>query len=248
MPGAIDPTLDRAPLPRHVGIVMEGETRWAAKHGATPETAQVEGLHAAWRVILAVRRFGIPYLSLFPVSEYPADDAGERELVFLRAVEKHLVEEGGACLREGIRIVHSGELSDLGTEGRKAVKRLEHHTRGGDALHVNIALRSGGREEIVRAVNRWLAEGRPTGASAAARGRGTITEQVLDGHLDLPYFPEPDLIVRSGGERRVSNFLLWESAYSEFVFSDHLWPDWSEVELAQAIEEYQRRTRRFGGA
>ncbi len=248
MPGAIDPTLDRASLPRHIGIVMDGEARWAATHEASPETAQLEGFRAAWRVILAVRRSGISYLSLFPVSEFPPEADDERETLLLRAVRKHLTHEAKTFRREGIRIVHSGDLSDLSTGDREAVELLKDQTRNGENLFVNIALRSGGRSEIVRAVNRWLAEDRQIRGAAAARSGETITEEVLDSHLDLPYFPEPDLIIRSGGERRVSNFLLWESAYSEFVFSDHLWPDWSEAEITKAIEEYQRRTRRFGGA
>lgn len=249
MPAAIDPTLDPARLPHHIGIVMDGESRWTARHRATAEAAQVEGLRAAWRIILSVRHLGISFLSLYPVPGFPADDSGDRGTVFLGAVRRHLAKEGQTWRQEGIRIVHSGELSDLNADGRRAMELLEESTRSGKALQVNIALRGGGRGEIVRAANRWLSESRQAGGTpAGAESGGTITEELLDSHLDLPHFPEPDLIVRTGGERRVSNFLLWESAYSEFVFSEPLWPDWSRADLAEAIAEYQRRTRRFGGA
>jgi undecaprenyl diphosphate synthase len=135
--------------------------------------------------------------------------------------------------------VHSGDLSALPQSVRKEIQSVTRDTAENDSITVNLAVNYGGRNELVRAVNRWLESHRET--------CGTLTADELRRHLDLPDFPDPDLIIRTGGEVRLSNFLLWGSAYAELYFSEKLWPDWEGEDFREAIRDFQRRKRNFGG-
>ncbi|HUX13583.1 MAG TPA: polyprenyl diphosphate synthase [Spirochaetia bacterium] len=246
MPGPRDATIDRTRLPRHVGIVMDGFDRWISGHDASRRSARIAGLRAAWNVVLAARSIGIGFLSFYP---FPGDRSSTSIFsagVLLRIMRNQLQP---AVERYGVRVVHSGDTSDLSVAARNNLESIERMTESCAGIVVNLAFNDGGRSEIVRAVNRWLSDG------IARSNEGTrtdpaaaVTEEALREHLDLPEFPEPDLIIQSGGERRISNFLLWESAYSEFLFSDTLWPDWTGDDFEKSIAEYQHRSRRFGGA
>ncbi len=246
MPGPLDATIDRTRLPRHVGIVMDGHEKWISEHGGSWSSVRLAGLRAAWNVVIAARKIGISFLSFYP---FPGDKASRTGIpagVLLRIMRNQLQQ---IAEQYGVRIVHSGDASGLSVTARNDLETIERATGRFTEISVNLAFNNGGRSEIVRAVNRWLSGAvagdgeRPETRTAAA-----ITEEALRGHLDLPEFPEPDLIIQSGGERRISNFLLWESAYSEFLFSDTLWPAWTGDDLEKSIAEYQRRSRRFGGA
>jgi undecaprenyl diphosphate synthase len=140
--------------------------------------------------------------------------------------------------RNKIRIVHSGDLSRLPAEIQEEIRAITEDTARFGGLTLNLAINYGGRDEIVRAIRR-----------ARARGsNGSLTEESFRAYLDRPEMPDPDLVIRSGNEQRLSNFLLWESAYAELYFSPKLWPDWRGEDLIEALAEYGRRTRRFGGA
>lgn len=238
-------TADRRSLPRHVGIIMDGNGRWAKNRNLRRSLGHREGLEAAKRVVKAAADLGLPFMSLYAFSTENWRRAPSEVKYLMGLVLKNLRKEYEFYRSNNVRLVHSGDLDGLPENVRREIMLVQEDTKAFDGTVVNLALNYGGRDEIVRAVNRWLGS---NGAPGAQTGRSvTCTEQDLRENLDLPYFPEPDLIVRTAGEKRLSNFLLWECAYAELVFSDKMWPDWTGADLEESIAEYQHRQRRFGG-
>jgi undecaprenyl diphosphate synthase len=232
--------IDRERLPRHIGVIMDGNSRWAARHNTRISRGYREGLQAAKRIISTAADLGIPFISMYTLSS--GDLHGNRiELSYLIGqLLDHVRSEPSFYEQHNLRILQSGDTRVLSTEVQKKLMIIQELTAAFNGTCVNLALNSAGRSEIVRAVNRWLDE-------QDGETDDVISEEILQKHLDLPGFPEPDLIIRSGGESRIGNFLLWESAYSEYVFLDKLWPDCTGDDLVGAIVEFQRRSRRFGG-
>jgi undecaprenyl diphosphate synthase len=224
-------------LPRHVGIIMDGNGRWARARGRPRSEGHLEGLTAAKRVTAAAAELGIRWLTLYTFSTENWRRAEEEVSYLMFLIRSHLRNEFDFYRANRIRILHAGDADGLPAEVVREIRSAEADTAGFDGLTVVLAINYGGRDEIVRAVRR-------AGAAGAA---GTITEEALRAHLDLPEVPDPDLIIRTGGEQRQSNFLLWQSAYAELYFSPKLWPDWDRADLLAALEEYGHRSRRFGG-
>ncbi|NGM23743.1 di-trans,poly-cis-decaprenylcistransferase [Roseomonas stagni] len=224
-------------VPVHVGIIMDGNGRWAAARGLPRALGHKAGAEAARRAIEAAAEAGIGWLTLFAFSSEnwrrPADEVhaltGLMRL-YLRSEVKTLV-------REGIRLRIIGERERFGPDLVRAIDAAEAATAEGRRLNLNVALSYGGRAEIVAAAKRALEQGLdPATLDEAAFGRLLSTDGM----------PDPDLIIRTSGEQRLSNFLLWQSAYAEFVFQDVLWPDYEARHLAEAIGEFARRERRYG--
>lgn len=230
-------------LPRHVAVIMDGNGRWARMRGMPRTQGHREGLTAAKRVVKTASEIGVSFISLYTFSTENWKRAVEEVSFLMSLVRQHLRKEYDFYRENGIRVVHSGNLDGLPPDVREEVVLAMENTAHFSGLTVNLALNYGGRDEIVRAVNRWLSE--PAGSKAPVRAG--LTEETLRGYLDRPDIPDPDLIIRTGGEKRTSNFLLWQSAYSELYFSDKLWPDWTGDDLIDAVLEYQHRDRRFGG-
>ncbi len=225
-------------LPVHVGIIMDGNGRWARQRGAHRSAGHREGLKAAKRVVRAASTMGIRYLSLFTFSTENWKRA-EREVSYLMfLIRRHLAKEYDFYRENQIRVVSSGDLSRVPEEVRREVARVVEDTAGYAGLTVNLAINYGGRDEILRALDRLAASGE----------RPPFTERQVRSHLDQPDMPDPDLIIRTGREQRISNFLLWEMAYSELYFSPKLWPDWDGADLQEAVSAFQSRQRRFGAA
>jgi undecaprenyl diphosphate synthase len=226
-----------SPLPRHVGIIMDGNGRWAQQRKKPRSEGHLEGLQAAKRVVKAAAAVGLGYLSLYTFSTENWARAQEEVSYLMFLIRSHLKMEYDFYRRNGIRIVHSGDLSrlprDVAAEIRSAVEDTAHF----DGLTVNLAINYGGRGEIMRAFHRALERGYNDG----------LTEERFRAFLDRPEMPDPDLIIRTGNEQRLSNFLLWESAYAELYFSPKLWPDWRAEDLIVALADYAHRSRRFGG-
>lgn len=223
-------------FPVHVGIIMDGNRRWAEQNGKTSNQGHSEGLEAAKRVVKAASNTGIKYLSFYAFSTENWRRT-EREVAYLMfLIKNHLKKEYDFYRENSIRVVHSGDLQRLPKDVQAEIASVTADTAHFPGLTLNLAINYGGRDEIARAVNRAL-----------AAGVGKITEADIRRHLDQPDIPDPDLVIRTGGESRISNFLLWELAYAELFFSTKLWPDWDEQELKAAIEQYQKRERRFGG-
>ena len=225
-------------LPAHIGIIMDGNGRWAKRRNLPRTNGHFEGLKAAKRVVKAAAELGVRYLTLYAFSTENWKRTQEEVGFLMGLINKHLISELDFYQKNGIRIRHSGDLAGLPSDIVTGLQKIIADTAQFDGLTVSLAINYGGRDEIVRAVRKALA-----GGIAAAN----LSEKTISAYLDNPDIPDPDLIIRTASEQRTSNFLLWESAYSEFYFSDKLWPDWDKEDLSIALEQYARRDRRFGG-
>jgi undecaprenyl diphosphate synthase len=225
-------------FPRHLGIIMDGNGRWATRQKLPRNRGHREGLKAAKRVTRAVSSLNIPYLSLYTFSTENWKRAEEEVGFLMNLIVRHLGKEFDFYQENNIRIVHSGDIDGLPKRVAKEITNVMKMTRSNTGLTLNLAINYGGRDEIVRAVNKFL---KHNGCEKE------ITEDDISGHIDLPDFPPPDLIIRTAGEKRLSNFLLWESHYSEYIFIDQLFPDLGEEDIIHALEEYSARVRKYGG-
>ncbi len=223
------------PVPQHVAIFMDGNGRWATVRGLPRTEGHRQGLEAAKRIVKAAEDIGIRYLTLYTFSTENWKRTAEEVGFLMGLIKKHLAAELDFYRANGIRVVHSGNPDGLPPDVLAEIRRVEADTKSFERLTVILAINYGGRDEIVRAARRL-----------AARGEA-LTEKGITANLDHPEIPDPDLVLRPGGEMRLSNFLLWESAYAELVFVKTLWPDFRPEDLAAAVEEYCHRERRFGG-
>jgi undecaprenyl diphosphate synthase len=236
-----EPLSEAGALPMHVGIIMDGNGRWAAARGRARTYGHREGLKAAKRVVTRAAELGLSYLSLYTFSTENWRRAQEEVSFLMVLIRTHLRKELAFYRDLGIRVIHSGDRGGLPSEVLDAIELVTSETAHFGGLTLNLAINYGGRDEIVRAVNRWLAT-RKNGSAGSS-----LTQKDLSEYLDQPNLPSPDLIIRTGGEHRLSNFLLWEGAYAELYFSSLRWPDWDGDRLAEAVREYQCRRRTFGG-
>ena len=220
---------------RHVGIIMDGNGRWAKKRGMLRTQGHLEGLKTAKRVVKAASVLGISYLTLYTFSTENWKRTTEEVGFIMNLAKQYLRGELDFYRENRIRIRHSGDMAGLPADIQKELEEACKETKDFEGLQVILALNYGGRDEIVRAVRKLVKDGEP------------VTEEGIRSFLDNPDVPDPDLIIRTAGEFRISNFLLWEGAYSEYYISDKLWPDLSEDDFVQAIRSYENRDRRFGG-
>jgi undecaprenyl diphosphate synthase len=228
-------------LPGHVGIIMDGNGRWAQLRGRPRPEGHKEGAAAVRRVVRASRRLGLKALTLYAFSEQnwarPEDEVDTLMLL----LRDFLLSERGEILDNGIRLNAIGNLGRLPALVRAVLDPLRSESQGNEQMTLTLALSYGGREEIAHAAREL--------AKAVAAGRikpDDVTPEALHAHMPSLTVGDPDLVIRTGGERRISNFLLYGLAYAELHFADVLWPDFSEVDLHEAIASYQRRERRFG--
>jgi len=220
----------------HIGIIMDGNGRWAKERGKPRTFGHTEGLQAAKRITKAASDMGIKYLSCYTFSTENWKRSDSEVNFLMQLLKKHLREQLSFLRENNIRIVHTGSLDRLPKAVQKEIVDVEDLTKDLTGMTANLVINYGGRDEIVRAVKRLL-----------EKGESDITEDALSSAMDHPEIPDPDLIIRTGGELRLSNFLLWESAYSELYFSKKFWPDWQAEDLKEAIDTYTSRSRRFGG-
>jgi undecaprenyl diphosphate synthase len=228
--------------PRHVAIIMDGNGRWAAERGLPRSEGHRRGVDALRRTVRAVGEMGIEILTIFSFSSenWSRPPAEIRDLMGLlrRFIRNDLAELHQNRVR--VRII--GERYGLDPEILHLLDEAEELTQGNSGLLLVVAFNYGGRQEIARAVRRVVE------LVAAGKLRASdITSDIIGRHLDAPDLPDPDLIIRTSGEQRLSNFLMWQSAYSELVFVPTYWPDFERATLDHAIAEYGRRVRRFGG-
>jgi undecaprenyl diphosphate synthase len=231
-----------ANLPRHVGIIMDGNGRWARSRNLNRSEGHREGLKASKRIVKAAAETGIPYLSLYVFSTENWKRAQEEVSFLMGLVKQHLRREYEFYKENGIRLRYSGNIKGLPENVREDMLLAMDETKNFNRLTVNLALNYGGRDEIIRSVRAWLG-----GQNGTAPDPAAFTEEALASCLDNPDIPDPDLIIRSAGETRISNFLLWESAYAEFYFSPKLWPDWDTEDFHAALREFRNRVRKYGG-
>ncbi len=231
------PAADAAALPRHVAIIMDGNGRWAARRGLPRSFGHRKGIDAVRRTVRHASARGISCLTLYAFSmenwNRPEREVGELMSLMRTYIDGDLSELSEAGVR--IRVIGARERLTPGL--LEMIAKAEGETAGNDGMMLQVAFNYGGRDEIVRAARRAL---------AAGVAPDDLTEQRLSAFLDTAGVPDPDLVIRTSGERRISNFLLWQCAYAEFVFAEAMWPEFDEALFDRALEDYRARERRFG--
>lgn len=234
---APEPLLRPDDLPRHVAIIMDGNRRWARSHGVTDFEGHAAGMEAVRRVIQHAVRRGVPMLTLYAFSRENWARSDDEVGGLFELLGRAIANETEELRAQGVQVQVLGRLDELPEDTRSSIDGALARTSEGRRLHLNIAWNYAGRTELVDAVRRIVA----SGVAPEAVDERTVSEALYTAGL-----PDPDLLVRTGGERRVSNFLIWQTAYAELVFTDCLWPDFGADQFDAALLEFAGRTRRFG--
>jgi undecaprenyl diphosphate synthase len=220
-------------IPQHIAIIMDGNGRWANERGKERSYGHQAGVEAVRRITSECTRLGVKYLTLYTFSTEnwgrPADEVAALMGLVLSSLEDEIF------MKNNVRFRVIGDMKRLPDAVQQKLRETEEHTAKNDAMTMVVALSYSSRWEITEAVKQIVSE-----------GRQDITEETISQHLTTNFMPDPDLLIRTGGELRISNYLLWQIAYSELYFCDTYWPDFDEAELHKAIESYQQRQRRFG--
>ncbi len=224
-------------MPRHIGIIMDGNGRWAKARGLPRSEGHRQGTENLRRVIKACVEFGVPILTIYAFSTENWRRPPLEVRLLLTILETVIDRELKELHENGVRIRHIGQTDRLSPALRKKIQDACDYTKDNQRLILNVAFNYGGRDEIIQAVREVVRAGIPA---------DSITEEVLNQHMYTSGLPDPDLIIRTSGEVRGSNFLIWQAAYAEYYFTPICWPDFDREQLLEAIWEYSRRTRRFG--
>ena len=222
----------------HIGIIMDGNRRWARSRGLPAILGHREGVKAVERTLLAAKELGIPCVSLYAFSTENWNRPKSEVLGLMGLLKYYMKLNLDELNKENARIRFAGNLSALSEDIQEILLDAEQKTRNNDSMQLVVCLNYGGRQEILDAVNRMIRNGVPL----------PVTEDVFRQYLYLPDLPDPDLLIRTSGELRMSNFWLWQGSYSEYYFTDKYWPDFGKPDLEMAIADYYRRERRYGKA
>jgi len=240
---ALAHALDEERLPAHVAVIMDGNGRWAKRRSLPRVAGHRAGVEPVRQTVETCARLGIKYLTLYAFSvENWKRPRSEVDMLW-RLLRYYLRQELPTLVKNDIRLVAIGRLDQLPAPVRKELGDAVQMTSANHGLQVNLAINYGGRAEVVDAVNQLLEEARASGDLAGL----TIDEDAISAHLYTAGMPDPDLLIRTSGEMRISNFLLWQIAYAELYVTETLWPDFRRVDLLRALVDYQKRDRRFGG-
>jgi undecaprenyl diphosphate synthase len=223
-------------LPNHIGIILDGNGRWATRQGLPRNFGHREGVNAIVRTAEAARKFGIKRLSVFAFSTENWKRSDEEVQGIFDLLKEFFVKELDRMVKNGVKINFFGDLSRFKGELREILDKTVLATENNDTIIVNICLNYGGKQDIVQAVNKLIAE-----------GKKEITEEDIANNLYSKGQPDLDFVIRTSGEQRISNFMIYQSAYAELYFPKILWPDFDEKALYEALIEYSKRKRRFGG-
>ncbi len=237
----LDRILTNPSVPRHVAIIMDGNGRWARKRGLPRHAGHWEGMSAVREAIEGACATGVEILTLFAFSTENWKRPRSEIDALMRLLQVYAEKERERLARAGVEARVLGEVERLDPAAREAVRQIENATRGGSVLRLNLMVSYGAREELVRAA-RSLCEKARDGTLDPA----SIDEEAFEGALFTSGLPDPDLLIRTSGEFRLSNFLLWQLAYTELYITESLWPDFTRDDLFGAILDYQQRERRFG--
>jgi undecaprenyl diphosphate synthase len=237
------PSSATASAPRHIAIIMDGNGRWARQRSRPRTFGHAEGVEALRRTVEAAGDLGVGYLTVFGFSTENWRRPIEEVNALFDLLRLYVARDLDRLAREGVRVRVIGDRGNLQKDILEIIDRAETRTRDNDKLNLTIAFNYGGQDEIARAARR-AAEDVKTGKIAP----GDINPDSFGRYLDTADLPPPDLLVRTSGESRLSNFMLWQAAYTELVFVDKLWPDFDKAALQEAIETYRKRERRYGGA
>ena len=227
-------------VPRHIAIILDGNGRWAKRRGLPRTAGHAAGSENFRKIATYCKNIGVEYLTVYAFStenwKRPQDEVN----TIMKLLDKYLREAIDTMERDHIRMKILGDVSVLSSQLQEEIRRTNEISARYEGFQANICLNYGGRAEIVQAARRYAED-------HAAGKAPELTEESFGNYLYSAGIPDPDLLIRPGGETRISNFLLWQCAYSEFYFTDVLWPDFSTDELDKAIDEFRRRDRRYGG-
>ena len=232
---------ETAKPPRHIAIIMDGNGRWAKQRGLPRTAGHAAGAEAFRRIANYCRTLGVEYLTVYAFSTENWKRSADEVAGIMKLLRRYLEEALRDMEKNRVRFCFFGDLTKLSPELQALCDRAQKQSEDYD-VQVNFCLNYGGRDEIVQAARRFAQD-----VADGIHQPGELTEELLSTYLYSADVPDPELIIRPSGEKRTSNFLLWQSAYSEYVFMNVLWPDFSPADLDAAIEEYHRRNRRFGG-
>lgn len=229
-------------IPGHVAIILDGNGRWAKAKGMPRNYGHLQGAKAVEDILVDARDLGIKYLTVYAFSTENWSRPESEVSALMTLLRNYLTTSIKKSMKNNVRCRVIGERSRLSADIIAAIEKLEDATKDNTGLTFTIAINYGSRDEITRAV-RVIAEDVKDGKVKPE----DITESMINDHLDTGYLPDPDLLIRTCGEQRISNFLLWQCAYTEFYYTDIAWPDFNKDELVKAIDAYARRNRKFGG-
>lgn len=225
-------------VPRHIAIIMDGNRRWAKRRGMPGKAGYAVGAETFRRIATYCKDIGVEYLTVYAFSTENWSRPAEEVQTLMELLEKYLIEAIGKMERDRVKMKFFGDTSILSKKLQELILRTEEISARFEGVQVNVCVNYGGRDEIMRVAEKWHEN--------AAPGE-KLTPEKLESYLYSAGLPDPDLLIRPGGELRVSNFLLWQTAYSELYFTDVLWPDFTPRELDRAIDAFNKRERRFGG-
>ena len=231
--------LDMSKLPRHIAIIMDGNGRWAKKRGLPRTAGHAAGAETFRRIATYCQKLGVEHFTVYAFSTENWKRPPEEVSAIMSLLDTYLREAIEKMERDNVRLKILGDTSVLSPELRELIAETDEISGHVHGMQANICINYGGRDEIIRAVRAYAEKYKATGED--------ITEESFSNLLYTAGIPDPELIIRPSGEYRLSNFLMWQSAYSEFYFTDTLWPDFDERELDRALISYQSRDRRFGG-
>ena len=232
---------DKNSMPKHIAIIMDGNRRWAKKHGKNASYGHKEGAKTLEKIVRYANKIGLKYITVYAFSTENWKRAEEEVSALMMLLQNYLDDYSKRADTENIRVKILGDITALSSGMQKSILKCMERTKDNTGVTFNIALNYGGRDEIVKAVKK-IAEDVKEGKIDV----NTINEEMISNNLYTAGMPDPDLLIRTSGELRLSNFLPWQVVYSEFLFVDKNWPDFTEEDLDNAIIEYQKRTRKFG--
>ncbi len=233
---------EQSKIPTHVGIIMDGNGRWAKKRLLPRAMGHSAGANNVEPMCKAAWDLGIKYLTVYAFSTENWTRSDDEVSTLMKLLKQYLIGCKEKCLKNNMRVRIIGDISRLTEDFQETIRDLEEYSKQFDGLQFQVALNYGGRDEIVRATRKIAAECKEGSLDPAS-----INEETFKSYLDTWEIPDPDLLIRTSGELRISNFMLWQLAYTEMYFTDVYWPDFDKKELEKALEYYANRDRRYGG-
>ena len=228
-------------VPNHIAIILDGNGRWAKKRGMPRSFGHVKGCENLEDICEVAKELGVKYLTVYAFSTENWKRSKEEVDGLMKLFRNYLKKCSKISQKNNLRVKVIGDITAFESDIQESIEKLEDFSKDFTDLHFQIALNYGSRDEITRAVNRMLED------QKAGKLETPVSEDTISGYLDTAGLPDPDLMIRTSGELRLSNYLLWQLAYSEFYFTDVPWPDFKKEELVKAIEKYNERDRRYGG-
>lgn len=229
-------------IPKHIAVILDGNGRWAKAKGLPRNMGHVEGAKTVEKMCEIMWNKGVEYFTVYAFSTENWNRPSEEVSLLMKLLRDYMVGCIKRSMKNNMKVRIIGDKTKLDADIQKSIADLEEATKDNTGLKFTIAINYGSRDEIRRAVSAIADE-----VASGAMSPSNITEQVISDHLDTAGYPDPDLLIRTSGEQRVSNYLLWQIAYSEFYFAEVCWPDFNEAELDKALAAYNNRDRKFGG-